>query len=305
MTEIALIIFALLLQAFFSGLETAFVSCNKIRIRYKMEKGNPKAGIVWSLLENRHRVLSTTLAGTNLCVVTGSILAAHLCGPAVATAIMVPVNLVFGEILPKSVSRISADKILFAAVHVLIFFQKLFLPVVVLTEGLSNIVLRIFGVRRTKKDPLITKENIELLVRQIASEGILERSEQGAIHQIFDFRYTRAGDVMVRLGDVAGIDYSDDKKAVIEKAKKAGFTRYPVLEDRKVKGLLNIFDIFYNDGDWHKYIRPVRSVYANQRINRLLYEMQRHKELMSAVVRKGRFIGIITLEDIIDEIELI
>ena len=69
--------------------------------------------------------------------------------------------------------------------------------------------------------------------------------------------------------------------------------------------MLNIFDIFYKDGDWHKHIRPLRQVYANQRINRVLYTMQRNKDLLSAVVRKGKFIGIISLEDIIEEIELV
>lgn len=312
MNEIAIVISTLILSGFFSGIETGFVSCNKMRIRYKMEKGNPTARMIWSLLQNPHRFLATTLVGTNLCVVTGAIVATHICiklfgknGPIVATAIMVPLNLVFGEIFPKAIYRIQANRLIFVAAPILVFFQKILFPIVILIEGLSSLVIRIFGIRRIKKDPLITQENIELLVRQIASEGVIERSEQGAIHKIFDFRHTRVGDIMVGLRDVVSIDYDDEREDIIEKARRARFTRCPVVENKQVKGVLNIFDIFYNDGDWHRFIRPVRQVYANQRINHVLYQMQRSKELISVVVRKGKFIGIITLEDIIREIELV
>jgi CBS domain containing-hemolysin-like protein len=110
---------------------------------------------------------------------------------------------------------------------------------------------------------------------------------------------------MVRLNNIVSIDFNDERQAIIEKAKKHKFTRYPVVENRQIKGVINIFDIFYNEGNWHKFIRPIKQVYANQRINQVLYQMQRHKDLISAVVRNGKFIGIISLEDIISEIELI
>lgn len=310
--EYIIIVLVVLFAGFFSGIETGFVSCNKIRIRYRMEKGIKSAKMVWSFIQNPHRVLATTLVGTNICVVTGSIVATYACiklfgknGPLIATCFMVPMNLIFGEILPKSIYRIYADKLVAITAPLLSFFQKLLFPVIILIEAITNIIMKGFKIKYTKKDFFMTKEDIELLVRQITREGVLERSEQGAIHQIFDFRYTRVGDIMVRLRDIISIDYNEDRKAIIEIAKKYRFTRYPVLENRQIKGVLNIFDIFYGDGDWHKFIRPIRQVYANQRINQVLYQMQRNKELISAVVRKGKFIGIIALEDIIKEIELI
>lgn len=277
-----------------------------------MEKGNPTARLIWSMLQNLHRILATTLVGTNICVVTGSIFATHLCmrlfgeeGPVIATLIMVPLNLIFGEIYPKSIYRIHTGRFLYMTAPLLAFFQRMLLPITILIEYVSNIIMKGLGIKRKKKDFFLTQEDIELLVRQIASEGVLERSEQGAIHQIFDFRHTRVKDIMVRLQDVASIDYSDARETIIEEARKKRFTRYPVLENKQIKGILNIFDIFYNDGDWHRFIRPVRQVYANQRINQVLYQMQRNKELISVVVRKGKFIGIITLEDILEEIELV
>lgn len=310
-TSIVIIVSMLLLEGFFSGTETALVSCNKMRVRYKMEKGSLSARLAWALLGNMHRVLVTTLVGTNLCVVTGSVVATSLCirlfgqnGPVVASIVMIPLILIFGEILPKAIYRVYSNTLILFCAPVLLFFQRLLFPIVVIVEGVSSIITRLFGLKG-KKDPLLTREDIELLVKQIASEGVLEVSEQGAIHQIFDFCYTRVGEIMVRLRDVVTIDYNDTRDVIIKKAQEYRFTRYPVVENRQVKGVLNIFDIFYNEGDWHRFIRPIRQVYSNQRINDILYQMQRNKELMSAVVRKGKFIGIVTLEDIISEIELI
>lgn len=312
MVEIIVIIITILLVGFFAGAETALISCNKIRVHYKKEKGNLNAKIIWDMLQNPHRVLGTTLAGTNLFVVAGSILATHLCirwfgekGALIATLVMTPLILIFGEILPKTIARVAADKMVIYSAPLLVFFQKLLFPVVIFIEVITSFIIRMFGLKQTKKDPILTREDIELLVRQITREGVLERSEQGAIHQIFDFRYTRVGDIMVTLREMISIDYADDRQKIIEKAQKYKFTRYPVFENKQIKGVLNIFDIFYNEGNWHKFVRPLEQVYANQRVNQVLYNMQRNNDLISAVVRKGRCIGIITLEDIINEIELI
>lgn len=313
MIEIIIVFISLLLISFFSAAETALLSCNKIRMQHKMEKGSVNASVICKMTQNPHRVLATILIGTNLFVVTASILTTALFvemfglkGAIIAPNVMVPCILIFGEILPKSIARIFSDKLAFISVPLLVFFQKVFLPMVVIVEFLTDLIYKIFRMKSAKKDHFLTREDIELLVRQITKEGVLDRSEQGAIHQIFDFRYTKVSDIMIRLHDVVSIDCKEDKNSIIEKVKKFKFTRYPVLENKQLKGVLNVFDIFYNnDNNWHKFIRPLRQVYGNQKINQILYQMQRNKELIRAVVRKGKFIGIVTLKDIIDEIELI
>lgn len=312
MIDFFVAVISIVLVAFFSGVETAFVSCNKIRMRHKKDKGIPRARIVWDMIQNPHRMLGTTLAGTNLFVVTATIFATHFFiglfgerGTGIAALVMTPLILIFGEIIPKSVSRLFADRVTIESARILLFFQKLLFPIVVSIESITNAIIRIFGLKHSKKAIFISKEDIELLVRQIAREGILERSEQSAIHQIFDFRYTRVGEIMVRLRNIVFVDLKDDKKEILDKAQKYKFTRYPVLQDGRIKGILNVFDLFYNEGEWHKFIRPARQVFSNERINLVLYKMQRNKDLMCPVVRNGKFIGIITLEDIINEIELI
>jgi len=312
MTEIIFVFLNVIMIAFFAGAETAFVSCNKMRLKYKEEKGDVRAKAVLALMQNTHRVIGTALVGNNLFVVTASIVATHGfekylggAGALVATLVMTPIILVFGEMLPKAAARIRADSIILSSVFILKMYQIVFSPVVILIEKITNVVVKKVKTKKTVKDPFLTKEDIELLVRQITREGVIDRSEQGAIHQIFDFRYTRVGDIMVRLHEVACIDYTDDRSAIVEKAKKYRFTRYPVMANKQIKGILNIFDLFYSEEDWRKFIRPVRQIYANQRVNKVLYEMQRKKEIMNVVVRGGKCIGIVTLKDIINEIELI
>ena len=310
--ELVIIALAILMEGFFSGSETALVSCNRMKIRHRVEKGRAGARILWSMLQDPHRILATMLVGTNICVVTATIIATDLClkvfqerGSLVAMLIMTPLVLCFGEMIPKAVFRIYSDRILVVTAPLLAVLQKILMPVVVILEWLSGIIIRGFGLKQGKRNPFMSKEDIELLVQQITSEGVLEMSEQEAIHQIFDFRYIRVGDIMMTLQKVVSIDYNDGSDAIIERARKYGFTRYPVLENRRVKGILNIFDIYYNEGNWHDFIRPVRKVYPNQRIAGLFMKMKRNKELMAVVIRNEKMVGIATLQDIIDEIELI
>lgn len=307
--EIFVIMLILLGEAFFSGSETALISCNRMKIRHKVEKGSSRAKILWSLLESPHRIMATMLVGTNLCVVTSTIIATHLCivtfgdkGPIIATVIMTPLILVFGEIIPKALFRFYADKVLSLIAPVLKLLQTILLPVVIIIEKLSGFLL--VGLKHTEKDPFITKKDLELLVRQITREGVLELSEQEAIHQILDFRYTRVGDVMTTLREVVSFDYNDTRNIIINKARQSKFTRYPVMKNKNIEGIINVYDLFYNEGDWRKHIRPVRKIYANQKIVNLFIQMRNNRELMCTIVRKGKLVGIITLEDIIEEIEL-
>ena len=309
--ELVIIALAILMEGFFSGSETALVSCNRMKIRHRVEKGRAGARILWSMLQDPHRILATMLVGTNICVVTATIIATDLClkvfqerGSLVAMLIMTPLVLCFGEMIPKAVFRIYSDRILVVTAPLLAVLQKILMPVVVILEWLSGIIIRGFGLKQGKRNPFMSKEDIELLVQQITSEGVLEMSEQEAIHQIFDFRYIRVGDIMMTLQKVVSIDYNDNRDTIIEKARKYGFTRFPVLENRRVKGILNIFDIYYNEGNWCDFIRPVRKVYPNQRITELFMKMKRDKELMTVVIRNEKMVGIVTLQDIIDEIEL-
>lgn len=308
---IFIIFLALIFQAFFSGTETALVSANRMRLRSLLEGGSRSARIAYNMLQTPHKLLATTLVGTNLCVVTESVLATSICihffgrrGPLIATLCIVPLALIFGEMLPKVVFRVNANRILLKAAPLLLFFQKLLYPAVALAGFLANMVVKGLGIKRTQKSPFLTKEDIKLLVQEIAREGVLEEEEGKTISRIFKFRHIKVGDVMVTKDKVVSIGYNYTKPEIESEARQHGFTRFPVFENEQLKGVINIFDLFYCEDNWHSYIRPIRHTETEEQIDQLFSQMKPNKETMAVVMQNGKMLGIVTMEDIMEEIVL-
>jgi putative hemolysin len=109
---------------------------------------------------------------------------------------------------------------------------------------------------------------------------------------------------MVPLKEAAYVQYKYSRQEVLDKAKVFGFTRLPVLEDKNIKGVVNIFDIFYNadDKDWHEFTRPLRTISFDERLDNVFSLMQPNKELMAVVTKDNLPVGILTMEDLIEEI---
>jgi len=155
-----------------------------------------------------------------------------------------------------------------------------------------------------KKNPLLTKDEIKIIIREVAKDGILEDYERQVIDRILDFTLTKAVDIMVDLNKVAGVAYTYNREEVLAQAKKFDFTRFPVFDKGTLKGVLNIFDVFYNqqEKEWQRFIRPIRMVSFNDRLDVVFSVMQPNKETMVAVMKENRCIGILTIEDLIEEI---
>jgi len=310
-TYIIFIILALFLEGFFSGTETALISSNLMRLMHLKENGKRQAKVACRLLKRPDRLLATTLVGTNLSVVLSSSLATFLFvqlfkdkGPLIATVVMTPLVLVAGEIIPKALARQHANKMVLMAAFPLNLFQKILAPAVELVSFISKSIIRLLGVKGPQKNPFITKDEIKILIAEIAKEGVLEEQEEEVIQKIFEFTLTKTGDVMTPLNRVTAIDYAETVEQIKEKSKKSGFTRFPVFKNKQLEGLLNIFDIFYNENesDWRSFIRPVRQIDVDLRIDKLFSTMKTNKEAMSAVVKDKKFVGIVTIEDIMEEV---
>jgi len=308
-TYIIFIVLALFLEAFFSGSETALISSNLMRLMHLKEKGKKQAQIAYGLLKRPDRLLATTLVGTNLSVVLSSSLATFLFvrlfknnGPLVATLVMTPLVLVAGEIIPKVLGRQNANRVVLLTAFPLNLFQKIFAPAVAFVSIFSGLIMRLLRIKGPQKNPFITKDEIKTLITEIAQEGVLEEQEEETIHKIFEFTLTKTGDVMIPSNRVVSIDYSDKVEQIKEKSKKFGFTRLPVFKNKRLEGLVNIFDIFYKDDDWRNFIRPIRQVDINLRIDELFSRMKTNKESMAAVVKDNKFVGIVSIEDIMEEV---
>ncbi|MFA5038064.1 MAG: CNNM domain-containing protein [Candidatus Omnitrophota bacterium] len=307
---IFLILLAVAAEAFFAGAETAFISVNFLKLMHLIEKKNKKALLVHDILKKPERLLVTTLVGTNLSVVVSSACATALFArfkpsyeALLTTVVMTPISFIFAELLSKTVARYRANRAVLSLAGFLVFFSRLLTPLVAFFTLVARSVAGIINPGGVKKNPFLTKDEIKCLIKDISCEGILEPREKEAIDKIFDMTLTKAADVMVPLREAARFDVSEDMGTLRQKMRTARFTRFPVFEGRELKGMINIYDLFYAvPDDWRSVIRPLVRVEQEESLDKVFSKMQPRKESMAAVFKGPEPVGIVTMEDLMEEV---
>ena len=305
------IVLAIGLTAFFSGSETAFTSIKFMKLVHLIEKKDKKALLVHNILKRPDKLLTTTLIGTNISIVIASAFATNFVfqfnqryAPIIATCFAVPLILIFGEIIPKIICQNKSNQISLGVAPLLLISEKIFSPISIVISGITTSLLNVITPRVIKKNPLLTKDEIKLIIRDVTKEGIIEDYEREVIDRIFDFTLTKAADIMVPIKEVAFVEYQLSKGEVLNKSRTSGFTRLPVFENKNIKGVINIFDIFYDNENknWQEFIRPIRNVSFGDRLDVVFSAMQPNKEAMVVVLKDNSPLGILTMEDLIEEI---
>ncbi|MEA3369093.1 MAG: hemolysin family protein [Candidatus Ratteibacteria bacterium] len=306
----------IIFAGFFSGAEIGIISLNRLRLRSLADFKVKRALLLKEFLQNPEYFLSSTLVGTNLAVVIASALATSWAvkyfaaqGALIATVILTPLILIFSEIIPKTLFRQHADRIVMAISPMLKLSFILLSPLVKTISLFPQLLLKPFGGQKTTKSPFVSKEELKFLVEESVREGVVEPGERRMIYHIFDFGATLARDIMETLVNVTAFEINTSLSRVKEIAGGRKFSRYPVYKGRKenVIGLLNIYDLLYEQdnnktmlGD---FIRPVFSVLENTPIDRLLSQLRKERQVMALVINQaGRPLGIVTIEDILEEI---
>ena len=305
-----LIVLAFIGEAFFSGAETAFTSVNFLKLIHLIEKKNKRAILVHDLLKKPDRLLATTLVGTNLCVVVSSACATAVFAkilPVYAalltTIVMTPLSFIFAQLLSKTVARYHANRMVLLVAGPVEFSSRALLPLVAFFSFLAAAIARLVSPTGLKKNPFLTKDEVKSLIKDISREGILEPQEKEAIDKIFDMTLTRAADIMVPLKNVASFDLGDDVVSLKQKIRTSSFTRFPVFSGKELKGMVNIFDIFYAQfRDWPSLIRPIVRVDQEESLDKVLSRLQPQKENMAAVYKGAELVGILAMEDLMEEI---
>jgi putative hemolysin len=307
------------MAAFFSGAETALVSINWIRLDHWLEKGRGSAKVLERFVGDPHRMLGTTLVGTNIAVVmTSSLVSWKLAGvlstwPAgtigiLATLIATPALLVFGEIIPKVVGRRNSDAITLKIVHPLRFFYYLLAPVILLTTGLAGVVLRPFGVRARRWRSRLTKDQLRMLLTSEGERaGAVDEQETRLISGIFEFSLTSAGEVMVPRTDIVGVSADSTVGDAVDLVRAHGYSRLPVLSEGRdrIEGMVHSRDLLGmpRQESISALIRPVPHVPETKTCDDLFRELQARRQHMAAVVDEhGSLAGIVTLEDLLEEL---
>jgi len=307
------------LEGLFSGGEIAFLASDPNLIRPREKEGIPSARLALRLLDRPDWFLATTLTGTVLCVTTSTALATSLLighfGPArgewISVAIMVPVVLIFGEILPKSFCRQHAEKwAITVAPFIWVASWALYPLVFIISKIARGAVYILAGERGKTSLPYITKDGLKYLLLEEAADTDVKRSERVMVERIFDFSEASVGRVMVPISNVAAIEedatFGDASRLINE----TGFSRFPVYQGNviNVVGVVNAFDVL--KAMPASAPRPVREalrqalfVPVSKPADDLLLDMQRRGEPMAVVVDEyGGAVGIVTIEDILEEI---
>jgi putative hemolysin len=316
--EVGIFLLAVSASAWFSAVEIALVSASPLRLRREAKGAHAAAGLAVGLLEDRERALSTTLVGINLSNLTAAAIATQvltrlLAGrmgsfqvSAIATGGVTLVLLVFAEIVPKVYGKQRAEHLLAAAARPIVATEQLLLPLSGLVRGWLYLLTRIL--RRAPRRPAVTRDDLKLLVHEVPGETGPGRKERKMLRSALDFAETSVREVMVAMPETVAIEREGSCDLLRALVRRYGFTRLPVYERRidKVIGLVNVFDLLFDSEPSEtiaKYIREAPLVPETKRIERLLAELQRDRQTMAVVVSEfGSCVGIVTLEDIVEEI---
>ncbi len=315
---LGLLIFLLACSAFFSSSETGILSLNRYRLRHLAKEGHRGAKRVSDLLSRPDRLLGTILIGNNFVNILASSIATVLAiklwgeaGIAIATIGLTLALLIFGEITPKTLAALHPDRVAYPFSLPLLLLQKLFYPLVIMLGWISNGLLKLIGIDpASKHSDSLTTEELRSVVRESGHE--LPKNRQSMLLGILDLERVTVNDIMIPRNEVTGIDLEDDIETIISQLTTTTHTRLPLFRHdiNQVEGIVHMRQIarLMNNDQLTKdalvaacnepYFVPESTPLSTQLIN-----FQKQKRRIGIVVDEyGDVIGIVTLEDILEEI---
>lgn len=314
-TQLIILLILLGLSAFFSSAETALTTVNKIRIRSLAEDGNKRAKTVLKITDDSGKMLSAILIGNNIVNLSAASLTTSLAYSfggsmvAIASGILTVLILLFGEITPKTMATIHAEKMALIYAPIISIFMKVMTPVIFIINGLSIGVLFLLRVDPNAKNDLMTETELRTIVDVSHEDGVIESDEREMIYNVFDLGDAKAKDVMVPRVHVTFADVNSTYEELLDIFREDKFTRLPIFEDTtdNVVGTINMKDLLLYDNTKEFHIRDILReayfTYEYKSISELLVEMRQASFNIAIVLDEyGETAGLITLEDILEEI---
>jgi len=307
--------FFVLLTGFFAGSETALMSINRIKLRHLADSGNRNARIIQKLLRNPDRLFIVILIGTNLGIImASSIFSAYLVGRGnpyaeqLTTAIMTPLLLIFGEIIPKSLSRHNALFLVSLLTPLLRLFYGLFLPVARVFNFLNDQLLHLMGQKEIDPQPLFaTRGELKYMIQESGKEGMLKPHERTIIYRIFELSEKNVKKIMTPRNRIIALPTTATIAQMIDLLRKSRFSWIPVYEKdpHQFVGFVSLFDVAYEenvDKPLSEFLRPLVSISDKKTIDEVLVTLQWKKSSMAIVEDMTQTIGLVTIEDLLGEL---
>lgn len=331
-TQIAILVILIGLNAFFAASEIAFIALNDTKIEKQAKEGNKKAKQIEKMLETPSKFLSTIQIGITLAGFLSSAFASDAFASKLAPVLnnMIPIGIniwqnisiliitiilsfftiVFGELVPKRLAMKHYEKIAFATIGIIRTISIITAPFVKLLSVTTNAISKIFGVGENEEE-IVTEEEIKMMVDQGKEDGTIQEDEKEYINNVFEFNDIVASEIMTHRTDMFAVDINTGANELLEEIIKDDrkHSRIPVYDETvdEIKGILYVKDIIKNIGKKTFKIKNIMKeayfVSQNKLINELFKEMQKNKKQMAIVVDEyGGTAGLITMEDILEEI---
>lgn len=314
--EIIILIVLLFLSGFFSGAEVALVSLTKSKVRQMVDKKKPGSVYIKRLKDDTQRMLATILIGNNLVNIAASAIATALMigifrnyAVAIATGIMTFLILVFGEITPKSIAAKNNEKIAQLVAAPIWYLSIILAPILNILDAFINRFIKLLGIK--SQQTTVTEEEIMSMIKTAEEEGSIKEIEKRMLSSVFEFDDINAGEIATPRTDMVLVESKSSIADAIKLIIKKKYSRLPVYEKNRdhIVGIAYIKDLMrYMDSKNKKMsvtsvMKKPYFVPEAKKIGSLLRQFQKRKEHMAIVVDEhGSITGLVTLEDIVEEI---
>ena len=316
--QLTVLVVTLILCAMASAAETSFTSISRIKLKNLVEEGDRKGIEIEHLLANPNKFLSTILIVNSVAVIVASSMATVLAlrfsaslGELLSTIVISLVVLIFCEITPKTAAvqnPLRWAKVFVGPVRGVAWLLQ---PIVWSLGAITNSLVRLMGGQVKHKGPFVTEEELRLLVTVGEEEGVLEEEETEMIHSIFEFADTTVREVMIPRIDMVTLESDATVDEAVDLALQGGFSRIPVYKESidEIVGVLYTKDMLKQLRENHDtmsirdLVRPAYFVPETKKLDDLLREMQqKHVHLVIVVDEYGSVAGLVTIEDLVEEI---
>ena len=307
-----------MLSAFFSASETALITISPHRLRTMVEEHQKNAEILEKVLSQSDKMLSVILICNNIVNLGASSLATvfvqNVIGSwavSIGTGVLTLLVLVFGEITPKTISTYNSNKIALKFAPYIRILMIIFTPIAAAINFLANGVIRLLHVDKSSKSESYTENEIRSIVEVSEEEGVIESGEKDIINNVFDFTDTIAREAMVPIVNVTSVSVNSSYKDLREVFADNLYTRIPVFNEDESSfiGMINLKDFIFMSAeeadrfDLKSIMRELPYTYEQKHLAELFLDMKKkHTNMMAVMDEYGVTVGIITMEDLLEEI---
>ena len=307
--EIILLIFSLVLSAFFSSSEIGFIAANQIKFEIYRRKDKTKHNSVYYFISRPERFLTTILIGNNVSNILFSSLAAVFLVNYFPNSVIIVISslilMVFGESIPKAMVSLAPNSYIKFSAIPLRLFEYLFYPLNIIVKGSTEILLKILGTAEPEVNNFFSKKDLEIIMRVAHERGLVGKASHSIFSKIIALDKLIIRSILVPRTEIVAIPKSSSINDALKIFTTSGFSRLPVYQDEidNIVGIINVLDFLIPPENIDEIMSEPFFVPSTRRAVKVLRQMQTKRISMAIVLDEyGGTAGLITIEDLIEEI---